>query len=128
MSDRRTVSTPAAPAAIGAYSQAVIAGGFVHCSGQIALDPATGELVAGDVSAQTEQVMKNLTAVLAAAGSGFGRVCKCNVYLLDMADFGAMNEVYASYVGQDAPPARAAVAVSQLPRGARIEIDCIALP
>jgi 2-iminobutanoate/2-iminopropanoate deaminase len=127
MSDRRIVSTPSAPAAIGAYSQAVIAGGFVHCSGQIALDPATGELVGADVSAETEQVMKNLTAVLAAAGSSFEHVCKCNVYLLDMVDFAAMNAVYARYVGQYAPPARAAVAVSQLPRGARVEIDCIAL-
>jgi 2-iminobutanoate/2-iminopropanoate deaminase len=127
MSERRIVATDGAPKAIGPYSQAVLAGGLVHCSGQIALDPRTGELAAGDVAAQTERVMKNLAAVLAAAGSDFTRVVKCNVYLVDMAHFPAMNEVYGRYFAQGAAPARATVAVAQLPRGALVEIDCVAL-
>jgi 2-iminobutanoate/2-iminopropanoate deaminase len=127
MSARRTVSTPGAPAAIGPYSQAIVAGGFVHCSGQIALDPATGQLVAGDVAQQTERAMENLKAVLAAAGADFARAVKCNVYLTDMANFPAMNEVYGRYFPQGSAPARATVAVAQLPRGALVEIDCLAL-
>ncbi|MCC6406013.1 MAG: RidA family protein [Planctomycetes bacterium] len=124
---KRVIATPAAPKAIGPYSQAIVAGGFVHCSGQIALDPATGEFVGGDVRAQTERVLKNLEGVLAAAGSSFAKVVKCNVYLVDMADFAAMNEVYGQRFSGDAPPARATVAVAGLPRGARVEIDCLAL-
>jgi 2-iminobutanoate/2-iminopropanoate deaminase len=127
MSERRIVATDGAPAAIGPYSQAVIAGGLVHCSGQIALDPRTGDLVAGDVAAQAERVMKNLAAVLAAAGSDFSRVVKCNVYLTDMRHFPALNEVYGRYFPQGAAPARATVAVAQLPRNALVEIDCVAL-
>jgi 2-iminobutanoate/2-iminopropanoate deaminase len=130
MPDRKRVATPPerpAPAAIGPYSQAIVAGGFVHCSGQIALDPATGNLVEGDVAAQTERVLKNLAAVLAAAGSDLARAVKCNVYLRTMSDFSAMNAVYARHFPGDAPPARATVAVADLPRGALVEIDCTAL-
>ncbi len=127
MTERRIISTPAAPAAIGPYSQAVVAAGLVHCSGQIALDPATQELIEGDVVAQAEQVFKNLAAVLDAAGSSFARVVKCNVYLKDMAHFAAVNEVYARYFTGDEPPARATVAVLDLPKSVDVEIDCVAL-
>jgi 2-iminobutanoate/2-iminopropanoate deaminase len=127
MSSRETVVTPHAPKAIGPYCQAVVAGGFVHCSGQIPLDPATGEIVAGDVKRQTERVLENLRAVLTGAGSSPDRVVKCTVYLVDMADFPAMNEVYGRFFPADAPPARSTVAVAALPRGSRVEIDCVAL-
>jgi len=127
MSDRRVLHTDAAPAAIGAYSQAVVAGGLVHCSGQISIDPATNELIEGDVAAQAERALKNLGAVLEHAGSSFDRVLKCNVYLVDMGDFAAVNEVYARYFTGDEPPARACVAVHQLPKGVAVEIDCVAL-
>jgi 2-iminobutanoate/2-iminopropanoate deaminase len=127
MSDKSIVSTKAAPAAIGPYSQAVVAGGFVHCSGQIALDPATGELVPGGVREQAEQVMANLGAVLAAAGSGFDRVVKCNVYLDKMSDFAVVNEVYGRHFPAGSAPARATVAVATLPLEALVEVDCLAL-
>ncbi|MEZ6013873.1 MAG: RidA family protein [Planctomycetota bacterium] len=127
MSDRRIILSPNAPAAIGPYSQAVVAGGFVHCSGQIAIDPKTGQLVEGDVAAQTERVLKNLAAVLAEAGSSLNQVVKCNVYLADMDDFAAMNEVYARFFPGNLPPARATVAVRTLPRSVAVEIDCLAL-
>ena len=127
MSDKKIVATPSAPAAIGPYSQAVVAGGFVHCSGQIALDPATGQLVAGDVSEQAERVLTNLGAVLEAAGSSLERVVKCTVYLKTMADFAAVNAVYARHFPAGAAPARATVAVAMLPLDARVEIDCLAL-
>jgi len=127
MSERRTLHTGGAPAAIGPYSQAVTAGGLVHCSGQIAIDPQTQELVQGDAATQAERVLANLGAVLEAAGSSFERVLKCNVYLIDMADFAAVNEVYARYFSGDEPPARACVAVHQLPKSVRVEIDCVAL-
>jgi 2-iminobutanoate/2-iminopropanoate deaminase len=127
MNDRRIVTSPAAPAAIGPYSQAVVAGGFVHCSGQIALDPANGELVPGSAAEQAERALKNLAAVLAAAGTSFERAVKCNVYLVSMADFAAVNEVYGRFFKPGAAPARATVAVAELPRGARVEIDCVAL-
>lgn len=127
MTDRRIVSTPEAPAAIGPYSQAVVAGGLVHTSGQIALDPATGEVVAGDVRAQARRVLENLRGVLHAAGSSFARVVKCTVYLKDMGDFAALNEVYAEYFVGEEPPARACVEVSRLPKGVDVEIDCVAL-
>jgi 2-iminobutanoate/2-iminopropanoate deaminase len=120
------VSTPDAPAAIGPYSQAVLHGGLVYCSGQIALDPATGAVVEGGVPEQTRQVLRNLGAVLAAAGSGPERVLKTTVYLRDMADFSAMNTVYAEFFGS-ARPARATVAVAGLPRDVRVEIDCVAV-
>ncbi len=125
--DKQVIATAHAPKAIGPYVQAVSVGGFVHCSGQIALDPKTGELVAGDVRAQTERVLENLKAVLEASGSNLSRAVKCTVYLLDMAEFAAMNDVYSRYFGTSSPPARATVAVAGLPRGARVEIDCIAL-
>jgi 2-iminobutanoate/2-iminopropanoate deaminase len=128
MSDRRPVRTPHAPAAIGPYSQALVAGGLVHCSGQIALDPESGELVEGDVSVQAERVLTNLRAVLEAAGSGLDRVVKCNVFLADIRDFQAVNAVYGRYFPGPDFPARSTVAVSGLPRGARVEIDCLALP
>ncbi len=123
---KRTVSTPNAPSAIGPYSQAVVAGDFVFCSGQIPLDPATGVLVEGDIAVQTRRVLENLRAVLEAAGSGLGRVVKTTVFLADLADFQEMNAVYAEYFGED-PPARAAVQVAALPKGARIEIEAVAL-
>jgi 2-iminobutanoate/2-iminopropanoate deaminase len=127
MSQRRTIATDGAPKAIGPYSQAVVAAGLVHCSGQIALDPRTGELLAGDVRAQAERVLRNLEAVLGASGSSLAQVVKCNVFLVDMADFPALNEVYARFFSGPNPPARATVAVAALPRGARVEIDCVAL-
>lgn len=119
------VSTSDAPRAIGPYSQAIVADGWVFCSGQIALDPASGEVVAGDVSAQTERVMANLAAVLAAAGASLATVVKTTVFLTDMADFAAMNEVYGRWLGEHRP-ARATVAVAGLPRGVRVEIECVA--
>lgn len=120
------IATEAAPAAIGPYSQAIRAGGFVFCSGQIALDPASGELTAGGVSAQAERVLQNLAAVLEAAGTGPERIVKATIYLTDMADFAAVNEAYAAWLG-DARPARATVAVAALPKGALVEIDAVAL-
>ena len=122
----RTVHTQDAPAAIGPYSQAVVAGGLVFCSGQIAMDPSTGALVEGDVAAQTRQVLANLDAVLRAAGSSLDRVVKCTVYLTSMDDFSLMNMAYAEAFGATRP-ARAAVEVSRLPRGVDVEIDAIAL-
>ena len=128
MNERETVSTPGAPGAIGPYSQAVIAGGLVHCSGQIALDPESGALVGeGDVVAQAERALANLCAVLEAAGSGPERVLKCNLYLTDMGDFAAVNEVYARTFSGEEPPARACVEVSRLPKDVLVEIDCVAL-
>ena len=125
---RQTISSPDAPKAIGPYAQAVSATGrLVFCSGQIPLDPATGEIVgAGDVRAQTERVMKNLAAVLGAAGASFAHVTKATIVLTDLQDFAAVNEVYAKHVGAN-PPARATVQVAGLPRGASVEIDAIAV-
>jgi 2-iminobutanoate/2-iminopropanoate deaminase len=119
------IATEAAPAAIGPYSQAVKAGGLLFCSGQIPLDPATGQMVAGGIVAQTEQVMVNLAAVLAAAGVDFGAVVKTTIYLTSLADFAVVNEVYGRFFTLE-PPARATVEVSGLPRGAAVEIDLIA--
>jgi 2-iminobutanoate/2-iminopropanoate deaminase len=127
MSERRTIATPDAPKAIGPYSQAVVAHGLVHCSGQIALDPKTGELVGKTAAEQAERALENLGAVLRAAGSGFESALKCTVYLADMADFAAVNEVYARTFVGPRPPARATVAVKSLPRNALVEIDCVAL-
>ncbi len=120
------ISTEKAPGAIGPYSQAVKAEGLVFCSGQIPIDPATGEFVSGGVAEQTEQVLTNLTAVLEAAGTGLGRVVKTTVFLADMNDFTAMNDVYARYFAEN-KPARATVQAARLPRDAKVEIDCIAL-
>ena len=127
MSERKVVSTSQAPKAIGPYSQALIAGGFVHCSGQIALDPASGQLIEGGVAAQTERVMKNLAAVLAAAGTSLARAVKCTIYLKSVDDFATVNEVYGRFFVEGPPPARATIEVARLPRGALVEIDCMAL-
>ena len=126
MTVRRIVKTGEAPQAIGPYSQAVVAGGFVYASGQIPIDPQTGEFVAGGVAEQTEQVLRNLSKVLEAAGSGLGRVLKTTVFLADMNDFAAMNEVYGRHFPED-PPARSTVQAARLPRDARVEIDVVAL-
>jgi 2-iminobutanoate/2-iminopropanoate deaminase len=122
---KKIVSTGHAPPAIGPYSQAVVANGFAFLSGQIPLDPSTGQLVAGDVAAQTERVLENLKAVLESCGSSLVQVVKTTVYLTDMREFAAMNEVYARYFPED-PPARATVEAARLPRDVRVEIDCIA--
>jgi 2-iminobutanoate/2-iminopropanoate deaminase len=123
---REIIKTEGAPAAIGPYSQAVRANGFIFASGQIPLDPQTGEFVGGGVAEQTEQVMRNLRAVLEAAGSGLDRIVKTTVFLADMNDFAAMNEVYGRYFTEN-PPARATVQAARLPRDARVEIEAIAL-
>ena len=123
---KEIISTENAPGAIGPYSQAVKTGGMVFCSGQIPIDIATGEFVSDDVAEQTEQVLKNLSAVLEAAGASLNDVVKTTVFLADMADFTAMNEIYAKYFS-DNKPARATVQAAGLPRGARVEIDCIAV-
>jgi len=119
------VSTGGAPKAIGPYSQGIIAGGFVFTAGQVALDPRTGDVVPGGITEQTERVMQNLTAILQAAGSALDQVVKTTVFLSDMADFAAMNEVYARAFGEHRP-ARSTVAVGALPKGVRVEIDAVA--
>ena len=119
------VSTDRAPKAIGPYSQAVIANGFVFVSGQIPLDPATGQIVAGGIAEQTAQVFENMKNVLEAAGSSLEQAVKTTVYLKDMGDFAPMNEVYGRYFPAN-PPARATVEAARLPRDVRVEIDCIA--
>lgn len=124
--NKETVSTDKAPKAIGPYEQAIKVGDLVYASGQIPLDPQTGNLVEGDISIQTRRVMANLKAVVEAAGSSFDRVVKATVFLKNIGDFAAMNEVYAEYLGA-AKPARSTVAVADLPRGALVEIDLIAL-
>ena len=124
--DIKTVHTDHAPAAIGPYSQAVVANGFLFTAGQIALDPATTQVVEGDVVAQAEQVFRNLAAVLATVGASWSDVVKTTVFLMDMRDFQAVNEIYARVMG-DARPARSTVQVSGLPRGVLVEIDLVAL-
>ncbi len=126
MQDIRTVSTQDAPAAIGPYSQALVHGNLVFCSGQIGLDPKTGEIVSGGVEAETRQVLQNLTHVLLAAGSSLDRALRLTVYLQDMEEFPKMNAVYGTFFPKEGPPARATVGVARLPKGARVEIDCIA--
>ena len=126
MTDRILVSTNRAPRAIGPYSQAVVSAGLVFTAGQIALDPATGALVGGgDTARETERVLKNLEAVLTEAGSGLDRVVRCDVFLADLKDFGAMNEAYGRFFPQD-PPARVTVEAARLPKDARVEIAAIA--
>lgn len=122
---RKAVRAAGAPAAIGPYSQAVRSGGFLFCSGQVALDPATGKLVGGGIEAQTERVLRNLAAVLGAGGADLASVVKTTVYLADLADFPQMNRVYATFFPED-PPARATVQAAKLPADALVEIDAIA--
>ena len=124
--DKKVVASKDAPQPIGPYSQAIKAGGFVFASGQIALDPATGKLIEGDIKAQTERVLKNLTAVLAAAGSNMDRVVRTTVFLKNISDFPAMNEVYGQFFKNE-PPSRSTVGVAALPRDALLEIDVVAM-
>jgi 2-iminobutanoate/2-iminopropanoate deaminase len=123
---REIISTKDAPQAIGPYSQAIKANGFVFVSGQVAIDPATQDVIAGDVSAQTDRVLRNLSEILEAAGSGLGKVARSTVYLKNMNDFSAMNAVYGKYFSS-APPARSTVEVARLPKDVLVEIDVIAL-
>ena len=125
MITKEIISTDKAPGAIGPYSQAIKVSDFVFCSGQIPIDPATGEFVSQDVAEQTKQVLRNLSAVLEAAGSGLDKVVKTTVFLADMGDFAAMNDVYAEFFSEN-KPARATVQAARLPRDARVEIECIA--
>jgi len=125
MSEMSFVKTDQAPGAIGPYSQAVVVDGWVYCSGQIPIDPATGDLVTGDIADQTDLVLRNLSAVLEAAGGSLGSVVKTTVFLADMGDFVGMNEVYAKHFG-DHRPARAAVAVRTLPKNVDVEIEAVA--
>ena len=123
---REVIATEQAPRAIGPYSQAIRAGNLLFCSGQIPIDPSTGEFVSGGVAEQTEQVMRNLSAVLSAGKSSLKQVVKTTVFLADMDDFTAMNEVYGRYFGEN-PPARATVQAARLPRDAKVEIEAIAI-
>jgi 2-iminobutanoate/2-iminopropanoate deaminase len=123
---REIISTKDAPQAIGPYSQAIKANGFVFVSGQIAIDPSTQQVVAGDVAAQTDRVLRNLSEILEAAGSGLGKVVRSGVFLKNMNDFAAMNQVYGKYFSS-APPARSTVEVARLPKDVLVEIDVIAL-
>lgn len=125
-SSREAVFSPDAPKAIGPYSQAIKANGFIFISGQVPIDPATGNLIAGGIDVQTERVLKNLAAILQAAGSGWEKVVKTTVFLKDMGQFAAMNEIYAKFC-KDAPPARSTVEVARLPKDVAVEIDVIAL-
>lgn len=126
MTQRTRISTSDAPAAIGPYSQAIAAGDLLFCSGQIPLDPATGELSADDVRVQTRRALENLSAVLRAGGSSLGDVVKTTVFLVNMGDFAEMNEVYGEFFATE-PPARSTVAVAALPRGARVEVEAVAV-
>lgn len=123
---KKIIQTENAPKAIGPYSQAVEANGFVFCSGQIPINPQTGELVTGDVGVQTTQVMQNLRAVLKAAGTDFNNVIKTTIFLKSMSDFGIVNEIYGSYFPEN-PPARATVQAAMLPKDVSVEIECIAV-
>lgn len=126
MSNRDVILSPQAPKPIGPYSQAIKANGFVFISGQVAFDPATGNIVSGGIEQQTEQVLKNLSAILSAAGSSWDKVVKTTVFLKNMSEFGPMNEVYGKFC-KGAPPARSTVEVARLPRDVQVEIDLIAL-
>lgn len=123
--DLRSIKAPGAPNAVGPYSHAIVAGDLVYCSGQVPLDPATSELVTGDIAVQTNRILDNLVAVLTAAGSSLDRVVKTTVFLADIGDFAAMNDAYAKRFG-DHRPARSTIGVAALPRGARVEIECVA--
>jgi 2-iminobutanoate/2-iminopropanoate deaminase len=123
---RQAVTAPDAPQAMGAYSPAIRAGNLLFVSGQIPIDPASGALIDGDITAQADQVMRNMSALLKAAGVGFEHVVRTTVYLADMNEFAAMNDVYGRYI-VDPPPARATVQVARLPRDVKIEVDCIAV-
>ena len=125
--NRTRISTTSGPGAIGPYSQAIAAGDMVFVSGQIPIDPATGEVIQGGIEEQTDRVMRNLAAIIEAAGSSLARVVKTTVYLADMNEFQAMNGVYGRYFSGDEPPARATVQVARLPKGVAVEIDAIAL-
>ncbi len=127
MSDKKCVNTKNAPAAIGPYSQAVVANGMVFTSGQVAMEPATGELVSGGVEVQTRRVMENLSAVLTACGTSLEKVVKASIFLKDMNDFQVVNEVYGSYFSDGNPPARSTVQVSRLPKDVDVEIDMVAI-
>ena len=120
------IATPSAPPAIGPYSQAIVHNGMAYLSGQIPLDPATVQVIEGDIGAQTERVLENMAAVLAACGSSLGKIVKTTVFLKDMGEFAAMNAVYARYFAKN-PPARSTVEVARLPRDVRVEIECIAI-
>jgi reactive intermediate/imine deaminase len=123
----KAITTTSAPAPVGPYNQAVLAGGWLYCSGQIPIDPATGSMVGnGDVTAETRQVLSNLIAVLKEAGASPSQVVRCTVYLADLGDFQTVNALYAEVFGQGVSPARACVEVAALPKGSRVEIDCIA--
>lgn len=124
--DRTAISTERAPAAIGPYSQAIVAGNLIFVSGQLPIDPATGRFVEGDITAMTRQVLKNIAAILSAAGSDLSKVAKVTVFLADLNDFEAMNAAYAEFFPHD-PPARSTVEASRLPRDARIEVEVVAL-
>jgi 2-iminobutanoate/2-iminopropanoate deaminase len=124
--NKQIIHTDAAPAAVGPYSQAVRTGQMLYTAGQVAIIPGTGKLVEGDVTPQTEQVLRNLAAVLQAAGTDLSQIVKTTVFLQDMADFAAMNAVYAAFFGPN-PPARSTVAVAGLPLGARVEIEAVAI-
>jgi 2-iminobutanoate/2-iminopropanoate deaminase len=124
--DLRVVSTEKAPKAIGPYSQAIASGDLIFTAGQVGIDPATGKIVGGEIKLQTARVLDNMAAVLEAAGSGLDKVVKCTVFLVDFAEFAAMNEVYAERFGQHRP-ARSTVGTTALPLGARVEIECIAV-
>jgi 2-iminobutanoate/2-iminopropanoate deaminase len=123
---REVIATEHAPQAIGPYSQAIRAQGLVFTSGQVAIDPATQQVISGDISVQTDRVLKNLESILQASGSGLEKVLRCTVFLKNMGDFGAMNEVYGRYFKQS-PPARSTVEVARLPKDVLVEIDVIAL-
>jgi 2-iminobutanoate/2-iminopropanoate deaminase len=123
---KKIISTPEAPVAVGPYSQAVRVGSTIYCAGQIPLDPKTGQIVAGDISAQTRRVLENIKAVLNAEGLTFENIVKTTIFLTDLADFQTVNEIYGSYFKQ-APPARSTVQVPALPKGARVEIETIAV-
>lgn len=127
MANKERINTDHAPAALGAYSQAIRFGDLVFTAGQIGIDPATGSLVAGGIAEQTRRVLDNVGAVLEAAGSSLDSVVKTTVFLGDMANFGAMNEIYKQYFAGDTPPARSTVQVAALPLGAMVEIECIAV-
>jgi 2-iminobutanoate/2-iminopropanoate deaminase len=126
MADRNAIATTSAPQAIGPYSQAIQTGNLLFASGQVGIDPATGDLVEGDVAAQTRRALENVGAVLQAAGTDFAHVVKTTVFLIDINDFAAMNEVYATFFPPP-PPARSTIAVAALPKAARVEIECVAL-